>query len=242
MLVFAEPINSGRLASAQGGTLLLEDIEALALPVQEQIARVLDDKQFRPTGSDSPMPLQVRIIASTHADLNTLASTGRFHPGLLRHLKLDVVHVPPLRDRLEDVATLAEQFLTECAVREGQAVRKMSTEALDRLRHYHWPENCRELHNVISRCCSLTNNGVITAEMVEPWLEKPESDDVADPGLTLREMERKLIEATFNRFNGNRELTAKALKIGLRTLSGKLREYGYPPRGGPGSNRESRAA
>lgn len=240
--LFGDGRNSGRLASAQGGTLLLEDIEALALPVQEQLARVFEDKQFRPSGSDSSIPLQVRIIASTHQDLSALASAGRFHPGLLRHLKLDVVPVPPLRDRLEDLAALAEQFLTECAVREGQQVRRLSPEALDRLRRYHWPENCRELQNVISRCCSLSNAPVISAEMIEPWLERSAGDDPTDPGLTLREMERKLIEATFNRFNGNREMTAKALKIGLRTLSGKLREYGYPPRGGPGSNRETRAA
>jgi DNA-binding NtrC family response regulator len=241
--LFGDGRNSGRLASAQGGTLLLEDIEALALPVQEQIARVLEDKQFRPTGGEMPLPLQVRIIASTHADLNELAQTGRFHPALLRHLRMDSIQVPPLRDKLEDIAALTEQFLTECAVREGQAVRKLSPEALDRLKRYNWPENCRELQNVISRCCSLTTNAVITAEMIEPWLERSANDeDVSDPGLTLREMERKLIEATFNRYNGNRELTAKTLKIGLRTLSGKLREYGYPPRGGPGSNRESRAA
>ncbi|MBX3442547.1 MAG: sigma-54-dependent Fis family transcriptional regulator [Planctomyces sp.] len=240
--LFGDGRTHGRLASAQGGTLLLEDIEALALPVQEQLARVLEDKQFKPTGSDLPVPLQVRIIASTHADLAALTTAGKFHPGLLRHFRMDVIPVPPLRDRLEDVSTLAEQFLTECAVREGQPVRKISPEALDRLRRYHWPENCRELQNVISRCCSLTTSQVLTAEMVEPWLERAATDDPSEPGLTLREMERKLIEATFNRFNGNRELTAKALRIGLRTLSGKLREYGYPPRGGPGSNRESRAA
>jgi DNA-binding NtrC family response regulator len=110
------------------------------------------------------------------------------------------------------------------------------------MRRYHWPENCRELQNVISRCCSLSTATVITAEMIEPWLEKSSDDEATDPGMTLASMERKLIEATFNRYAGNRELTAKALKIGLRTLSGKLREYGYPPRGGPGSNRESRAA
>jgi len=75
--------------------------------------------------------------------------------------------------------------------------------------------------------------------MLQAWMEKPADEEAADSSLTLREMERKLIEATFNRFGGNREMTAKALKIGLRTLSRKLREYGYPPRGGPGSNRRA---
>ncbi|HVJ85327.1 MAG TPA: sigma 54-interacting transcriptional regulator [Caulifigura sp.] len=240
--LFGDGRNAGRFASATGGTLLLEDIEALALPVQEQLVKVLEEKQYRPTGSDTPLPLQVRILASTHCDLQQLAAAGKFHPGLVRHLRVDAIHVPPLRDRMEDIASLSEQFLTECAVREGQPIRKLSPEALDRMRHYNWPENCRELQNVISRCCSLSTATVITGEMLEPWLEKAADDESTDPGMTLASMERKLIEATFNRFAGNRELTAKALKIGLRTLSGKLREYGYPPRGGPGSNRESRAA
>jgi DNA-binding NtrC family response regulator len=224
--LFGDGRNAGRFASATGGTLLLEDVEALALPVQEQLVKVLEEKQYRPTGSDTSLPLQVRILASTHADLQQLATAGKFHPGLLRHLRVDAIHVPPLRDRMEDLSPL----------------RKLSPEALERMRRYHWPENCRELQNVISRCCSLSTSPVITAEMIEPWLEKAADDDSTDPGMTLASMERKLIEATFNRFAGNRELTAKALKIGLRTLSGKLREYGYPPRGGPGSNRESRAA
>jgi DNA-binding NtrC family response regulator len=95
---------------------------------------------------------------------------------------------------------------------------------------------------VISRCCALENGPVLTSEVVSTWVESQEDVSPDHPGLTLREMERKLIETTFARFHGNRELTARALRIGLRTLSGKLREYGYPPRGGPGSNRVQRAA
>jgi DNA-binding NtrC family response regulator len=112
---------------------------------------------------------------------------------------------------------------------------------MDCLKNYSWPGNARELENVILRCCALSDGDTIMTQDVLPWLETS-AQAGEEPGLTLREMERKLIEATFNRYGGNRELTAKALDIGIRTLSGKLREYGYPPRGGPGSNRERKVA
>jgi DNA-binding NtrC family response regulator len=115
----------------------------------------------------------------------------------------------------------------------------LTVEALDRLRQWKWPGNIRELENVMDRACSIDCGHKLTAEMIEPWIQKPLAQEEEDiiPGLTLAEMERKLIESTFTRFEGNREKTARALQIGIRTLSGKLREYGYPPRGGPGSNR-----
>ena len=110
------------------------------------------------------------------------------------------------------------------------------------LKQHQWPGNIRELNNVLERCCAIETGSELHADTLATWIEKPAGEEAEETGLTLREMERKLIEATFNRFGGNREMTAKALKIGLRTLSGKLREYGYPPRGGPGSNRVNRAA
>ena len=240
--LFGEGDQPGRFDSAKGGTLLIEDVETLALPMQQTLAQVLTNGQFRPVGSPIPHPVQVRVILTTHADLDKCAREGKLHPDLHRICQTQRIHVPPLRDRLEDVGALAEQFLLECSVREGQPQKRLSAEALDRLRRHNWPGNVRQLSNVIARICALTTEIELTRSAVEPWIEQGAADEPSDPGLTLAQMERKLIEATFNRFGGNRELTAKALSIGIRTLSGKLREYGYPPRGGPGSNRISRAA
>jgi DNA-binding NtrC family response regulator len=240
--LFGDVEHPGRFDSARGGTLLIEDVETLALPMQHQLANVLTSGQYRPVGSPTQKPLQVRVILTTHADLEQCAREGKLHPDLHRICQTQRIHVPALRDRLEDVGALAEQFLLECAVREGQVQKRLSAEALDRLRHHSWPGNVRQLANVVSRICALTTEVELTRSAVEPWLEQGSAEEPGDPGLTLAQMERKLIEATFNRYGGNRELTAKALSIGIRTLSGKLREYGYPPRGGPGSNRQSRAA
>lgn len=238
--LFGDHDSEGRLAAAAAGTLVFEEIEALTLPQQNQLAEIILNNAF-PHGGNF-VPLRARIVATTSADLRDLCSKERFSPQLLRILERQVIHVTSLRERIIDLPVLAEHFLQQCSVREGQPIRRLSEEALQRLMAYPWPGNARELENVIARCCSLTNEPTITGEELEPWLEQTD-ESTELPGLTLREMERKLIEATFNRFGGNRELTAKALRIGIRTLSGKLREYGYPPRGGPGSNRkENRVA
>lgn len=235
--LFGDDHQAGRLAGGQGGTLLLEDVETLSVPLQEQLARVLSTGTFRPKGSHEDIAVRVRIVVSSHADLNQLVNEGKFHRELHRLCKQHTIVVPTLRDRPEDIAPLAEQFLLECSVREGQSQKRINSETLNRLRSHPWPGNVRQLQNVISRCCSISSTDEISAADLEPWMEQQEAGEPGDPGMTLAQMERKLIEATFNRFGGNRELTAKALEIGIRTLSGKLREYGYPPRGGPGSNK-----
>jgi DNA-binding NtrC family response regulator len=238
--LFGDEGSEGRLAAAANGTLVFEEIEALTLTQQNMLAEILLNNAFPHAGNF--VPLRARIIATTSADLRELCQHEKFSPQLLRVLERQMIRVSALRQRKDDLPVLAEHFLQQCSVREGQPIRRLSSEALERLVAYSWPGNARELENVIARCCSLSNEPEILAAEIEPWLEQTE-ESTELPGLTLREMERKLIEATFNRFGGNRELTAKALKIGIRTLSGKLREYGYPPRGGPGSNRkESRVA
>jgi DNA-binding NtrC family response regulator len=230
-----------RFQQAAGGTLLLDDVDAIALSTQERLVRELRNAAAKADASDEAPPVP-SVIATTHADLKAAVQEGRFRADLLEMLSLHVIRVPALRDRVEDIGVLAQHFLAEHASREGKPALRLTAEALELLKRHDWPGNIRELNNVLERCCAIETGSEIEADTLATWIEKPAEDDVEESGLTLREMERKLIEATFNRFGGNREMTAKALKIGLRTLSGKLREYGYPPRGGPGSNRITRAA
>lgn len=238
--LFGDGDAPGRLDAAAEGTIVLEDIEALTMPLQAKLAEIIRNGAYRRNGNY--VPLRTRFIATTSANLRKLCSEEKFDVRLIDIIERHRIQVAPLRHRVEDIASLAEHFLQQACVREGQHLRRLSTEALDRLESHNWPGNVRELENVINRICSLAGGSVVTVEELLPWLEQSEESTEA-PGMTLREMERKLIEATFNRFGGNRELTAKALQIGIRTLSGKLREYGYPPRGGPGSNRKiARAA
>jgi DNA-binding NtrC family response regulator len=239
-------IQDGLWAAASGGTLVLDDIDQVPLVMQHRLVRLLAAQlalASRPSRDPSaPAARHPRVIATTHEDLEERVRDGRFDPELYRLLRQTRILVPTLAQRGEDLVPLASLMLTELAQADGRPLCRLTADAVELLRRHAWTDNVRQLRNVLSRGCSLFIGGDVTAEMLRPWLECPAEECVDLPGMTLREMERKLIEATFNRYAGNREMTAKALQIGLRTLSGKLREYGYPPRGGPGSNRIRRAA
>ncbi len=231
----------GRLEQADGGTLLLDQVHLIALPVQKRLVNLLREKRFEHPETHERVRFDVRFVFGCHVDLESLVDRGLFRRDLHEEVCHSAIELPTLRSRKEDIGSLTEHFLRRVAGREGKPARSIMIEALHVLQNYEWPGNIRELENMVERACALDWGTKLTASMIEPWMSKECSNEDSDalPGMTLAEMERKLIEATFNRFAGNREKTAKALQIGIRTLSGKLREYGYPPRGGPGSNIKS---
>lgn len=227
----------GYLKMAEGGSILLDNVDTVALPFQRRLAQLLEQRATAVLHG-SQDGINIRFIAATHGDLNRLAMEGRFRDDLLQHLSGITLQSPPLRVRQNDIPLLVEHFISQISLKEGRPPRQISSEGLKILEAHPWPGNVRELQNVIERACTVDVTEMIGPEDLRPWLQNcsPEEEGVEGVGMTLREMERKLIESTFARCNGNRERTAQILKIGLRTLSGKLREYGYPPRGGPGSN------
>ena len=222
----------GRLDRAAGGTLVIDNIDAASLPLQKKLA-----DRFNSPDASGQDRFRDRIVAVSHSELHRRMEQGLFHSGLFDFLRQHTVTVPPLRERREDIILLAEHLLHRLAAQEGQAGMCLALDAQHLLTAFHWPGNVTQLENVIHRGMLLESGETLTADMLRPWIQDGTTGDSEIPcGLTLREMERKLIETTFGRCHGNRERTAQALRIGLRTLSGKLREYGYPPRGGPGSN------
>lgn len=229
----------GRFELARGGVLLLHHVDQIAFPLQIKLLETLRNRWFEKLGSRERLSLDVRVISTSCEDLAGLAAKGAFHEGLLEFLGETQITVPPLREHPEDIAPLTERILHQVAVRDGEPVRRIPLETLQLLCGYAWPGNVRELQCLIERACALETGSRLTTELIRPWLASAAPSSQADfAAMSLQEMERKLIESTFERCGGNRERTAQALKIGLRTLSGKLREYGYPPRGGPGSNRK----
>lgn len=228
----------GRLEQADGGTLLLDQVQYIALPVQKRLVNLLREQRFEHPETHERVRFDVRFVFGSHVDLTSLVDRGLFRRDLHEEICQVTIDLPTLRSRKDDIGSLTEHFLRRVAGREGKPPRSIMIDALHVLQNYEWPGNVRELENMIERACALDWGMKLTGAMIEPWMSKESTSEEADalPGMTLAEMERKLIEATFNRFAGNREKTAKALQIGIRTLSGKLREYGYPPRGGPGSN------
>jgi DNA-binding NtrC family response regulator len=230
----ADTARTGRFELADGATLLLDEITEIALPLQAKLLRVLQERSFERVGSSQTLRVDVRVLATTNRDLLKEIERGTFREDLYYRLNVVPLAVPPLRDRREDVPELIEHFLGRAAARLERAPCELEPGAVDLLAHYHWPGNVRELENIVTRASVLNQGGKVTADDLQPWLiaggESPAADSAVPVGLSLEAMERKLIEATLKKYDGHRAKAAQALGIGLRTLSGKLKAYGYAPR------------
>jgi DNA-binding NtrC family response regulator len=225
----ADKLRKGRFELAAGGTLLLDEISEVPLPVQAKLLRVLQEREFERVGSSVTLRADVRVIVTTNRDLADWVSRRRFREDLFFRVSVLPVTLPPLRDRREDIPELAEYFVGRILRREGAAPKKMTARALQVMETYHWPGNIRELQNVCERAVVLCQEEEMDAPLIEPWLGTETRLEGANrpmrPGHMMEDMERALIEQTLVRFNGHREKTAKALGIGIRTLGMKLKAW-----------------
>ena len=234
----AESPRIGRFELAHGGTILLDEVSEIELPLQAKLLRVLQEKTLERVGSSDIRDVDVRVVATTNRNMLQEVQQGAFRQDLYYRLAVVPIQVPALRERPEDIPTLAAHFLGETAARLQRDPLELGPDAQALLNDYHWPGNVRELENIITRASVLAPKGIITATDIQPWLIDPwgESDNDNEPplslavGTSLQEMERRLIEATLEQFDSHRGKTAQALGIGVRTLSNKLRAYGYAPR------------
>ncbi len=227
----------GRFEMAQGGTIFLDEITEIDLSLQSKLLRVLQEKTFEQVGSSETLTTDARVVASTNRDLPMEIAEGNFRQDLYYRLAVVPITMPPLRERGDDVQLLADFFLDRAAERLARTKCTLDQNARQLFADYHWPGNVRELENIITRACVLNDGNPITVGELRPWLEQPEivNGAAASPtslpvGTSLDEMERQMIVATLEHFDGHRAKTAQALGIGVRTLSGKLRSYGYAPR------------
>lgn len=232
----AEASRTGRFEMAHEGSILLDEVTEIDLNLQAKLLRVLQERSFERVGSSETIEMDVRVLATTNRDLKREVSEGRFREDLYYRLAVVPIEVPPLRNRREDVPALIEHFLARCAKRLGRAPVELDESAGRLLTEYSWPGNVRELENVVTRASVLQGDAALTADELRRWLQAdPREPNSSGPtevpvGLSLQEMERKLIEATLDKCGGHRAKTAEALGIGVRTLTTKLRQYGYAPR------------
>jgi DNA-binding NtrC family response regulator len=241
----AESPRTGRFELADGGTILLDEITEIELPLQAKLLRVLQERSFERVGSSTTQNVDVRVLATTNRRLRDEVAAGKFREDLYYRLAVLPITIPPLRERSEDVPQLVDYFLRRAAERLQRSPCEMESAAMQLLVEYHWPGNVRELENIVTRASVLNLGLPIEADQLRDWLmDAPRhvpitgqtvaatanAPQTVEPSLNLDEMERKLIEATLDRFDGHRAKTAQALGIGIRTLSGKLKAYGYAPR------------
>lgn len=228
----------GLLATAEGGTVFLDEIGELPLDLQAKLLRALQEKEIRPVGSNLRVPIHVRILAATNRDLAAMVEQGKFRKDLYFRLNVVNVKIPSLRERRQDVALLAAHFL-ERRRRETGVLYTLSDDVLRVLGAYDWPGNVRELENTIERACALSSGPVLHLGDMPTQIQEyrlqaqhsaefaPTEETSADVGiLTIAEMEKLAILNTLRQLNGDKLTAARLLGIGKTTLYRKLKEYG----------------
>jgi DNA-binding NtrC family response regulator len=218
----------GRFELADGGTLFLDEIAEMGVGLQAKLLRVLQEQQFERIGGDRTMTVDVRVIAATNKDLNRCIADKTFREDLYYRLNVFPIHIPPLRDRRDDILPLALSFSKKLSVRLGKPVSTIGPEAGELLRNYDWPGNARELANAIERALIVSQSGSIEIDDL-PMKQEAGAAKLARPGL-LAQIERTAILESLARNKGDRRSTSEELGISLRTLQYRLKEYGMAGR------------
>lgn len=233
----------GKFELAHQGTLLLDEISEMNLPLQAKLLRVLQEREVDRVGGSGPVSVNIRVIATTNKPLHREVEAGRFREDLYYRLNVFPVTVPPLRERPADIALLARHFVQVAAVRNGVAAPALSDRAIAHLETRAWRGNVRELENAVERAVLVSAGGTIEADHFA--IESAGSrESVGAPGCmspsacgSLWEMERDLIVRTLARVAQNRTKAARELGISVRTLRNKLREYRQGVDGAPPDHR-----
>ncbi|MEW6319862.1 MAG: sigma 54-interacting transcriptional regulator [Acidobacteriota bacterium] len=229
----------GLVRSAAGGTLFLDEVGDLPLDVQPKLLRFLEQGEIMPVGETRPQRVDVRVIAATNADLEQRVAEGKFREDLYYRLSVIRIHVPPLRQRREEIPHLSTFFLREASERLGKPDVQLSSEVLDLFSQYYWPGNVRQLRNEVQRAVAMAPaGGTIGPEHLSPELTAVSAQSTPGvlPGVSLRggqtlasvvdDLERTLIRDTLARHRGNISETARSLGLTRRGLYLKLRRLG----------------
>lgn len=218
----------GRFELANEGSLFLDEIGEINQGVQIKILRVLQEKKFERVGGESTLEVDVRLIAATNRDLKEEIAKGSFREDLYYRLNVVNIHVPPLRERREDIPLLALAFLNEFAQDNAKDIQGFDPKARAALYAYSWPGNVRELRNCIESAVVLASGGLIGPDDLPPGIRSASEDSVIriEPGSSLANAERIIIRETLAKHGGNKSKTADILGISRKTLYQKLVEYG----------------
>jgi putative PEP-CTERM system response regulator len=219
----------GRFELANTGTVFLDEIGEINQSVQIKILRVLQEKQFERVGGEETISVDVRIVSATNRDLRAEIAEGRFREDLFYRLNVVNIHVPPLRERKEDIPLLTAAFIKEFARENGKAVEGIDPRARAALHKHDWPGNIRELRNSIESAVVMAKGSVITLDDLPPSInpDGDEGDTIRiGVGVRLDEAEREIIRSTLAACNGNKTRTAEILGIGRKTLHRKITDYG----------------
>jgi len=222
----------GKFELADGGTLLLDEISEMPLSLQPKLLRALQEREIDRLGDTKPLPVDVRVIATTNRSLRAQVEAGQFRADLFYRLHVVPLSIPPLRERREDILPLAEYFVRKHAEGELSGTYQLSIEFAAQLETHDWPGNVRELENVVRRSLALASGRSLGPQQLDANRNNRAADKNPgfQPGVTLQEVERRLLEATLDATGGNRTKAAELMGVSLRTVRNKIREYGMPSR------------
>jgi DNA-binding NtrC family response regulator len=226
----------GRLELADRGTLLLDEVGEMPLGLQPKLLRVLQEREFDRLGDTRTVHVDLRVVSTTNRNLSEMVREGKFRADLFYRLNVIPLTLPPLRERREDIGELAEHFLRLYGP-QGKSLR-LTAEFIERLEAHAWPGNVRELANCLRRAVALATGPEIRSEGLEGtgWGEAGScgaggdggEKDCLRAGVSLENMERRLVEMTLEATGGNRSRAAELLGVSLRTVRNKIRSYGLP--------------
>ncbi len=218
---------------ADGGTIFLDEVGDMAMGLQAKLLRFLEDRTFRRVGGTNEISVDVRVIAATNRDIEAAIEAGAFREDLMFRLNVIPIHLPPLRERGEDVKLLTQHFVARFSEEFRKPISDVSEEAYDKIRAYAWPGNVRELRNVIERAVLLAKSDRLdTADIYLGQAGKvvnvgPGGEIVLPPGgIDFRELENKLIREALSRTNNNQTKAAKLLNLTRDTLRYRMEKLG----------------
>jgi len=221
----------GKFELAHGGTLLLDEIGDMAAATQAKVLRVLQERVLQRVGSNKNIPVDVRIVAATHRDLEAMVAQNTFRQDLFYRLNVIRIELPPLRERLADLELYTNFFLKRLSERTGRKVTSLSAEAVKALQSHPWPGNVRELENVLERAMVLSSGSVLDLEDLPPLSAPFRSDNgltyrLPEEGISLEVLEKDLIVQAMERSGGNKSAAARLLGLTRRTLGYRLEKHG----------------
>jgi two-component system response regulator AtoC len=228
----ASRAHKGYFAQAEGGTLVLDEVGELPLPLQAKLLRALQEGEIQPVGASRVERVDVRVVSCTHRDLAVEMKAGRFREDLYYRLAVVELVVPPLRERREDIPLLAQRFARGCAERFGLEGVQLTPELLHQLQQREWPGNVRELENAVTRLVALSDGGRLGLEALSPAEAPVETGATgrASASLSFREQvntfERELLQRTLSECGGNQSEAARRLRLSRVTLLDKLKRHG----------------
>ena len=221
----------GRFQAAHRGTIFLDEVGEMSPAIQTKLLRVLQEREFEPVGSSRTAKVDVRVIAATNKDLGKEIKEGRFREDLFYRLNVIPIHLPPVRERKEDIPALANHFLSLYREKNKKEIKEISPKALDLLIRHDWPGNIRELENCLERAVIVARGELLAPADLPPAIQnlpagKEDAEIPFPAGISLQEAEKALILKTLEDTGGNRSRAAEILGINRRTLQMKLKEYG----------------